>query len=176
MYEINCFDENGNSINYLTQWDTNQTLYIPIDGYDLSTAVTPEVHFCNKNSEEAKRVVVKKTINNTIQVSVPNDLLQESYHITGHIYLGKTIEEVVSQKTVITFTMPVRARKKPSDYYYIDNTSVESLADIEDRVCRKVIETLELPEVSAKDNGGFLQVVDGKWAVTTIAYAEENEF
>lgn len=62
MYEINCYDSYGNTIDYLTQWDYNRKLIMYIDNYDLSYA--PEVHFCNQNSLEALVVqsVVEKVV------------------------------------------------------------------------------------------------------------------
>ena len=49
MFEISCFDSQGNSIDHLTQWDLNQTLYIENWNYDT----VPTFHFCNKKSKDA---------------------------------------------------------------------------------------------------------------------------
>lgn len=46
----------------------------------------------------------------------------------------------------------------------------------EEYVSEQIAATAELPTVTTDDNGAFLRVVDGAWAVTTIANAEEATF
>ena len=141
MYEINCFDSDGNSINYLTQWDANLKLHIPMDGYDLTQ--TPEVHFCNKNSEEAL-VVVASTKNSTIIADIPNILLQESYPLMCHIYLSKkNTDNTLAQKTALTITIPIRERKKPSDYLYVENVTGYTIDEIVNLVYGKLMDNID---------------------------------
>ena len=141
MYEVNCFDSDGNSINYLTQWDANLKLHIPMDGYDLTQ--TPEVHFCNKNSEEAL-VVVATVKNTTLIADIPNTLLQESYPLICHIYLSKkNTDNTLAQKTEFTITIPIRERKKPSDYLYVENVTGYTIDDLVNLVYEKLMENMD---------------------------------
>lgn len=136
MYEVICYDSDGNSINYLTQWDLNRVLYIPLIEYStmLNNA---EVHFCNNKTEEA---LVQSTIvenGDTLIVSVPNELLQSSYPLIGHIYLTSPSANsfgTTTQKTVITFTLPVNERTRPSDYIYDDNGNTNTKSESYDLV------------------------------------------
>lgn len=117
MYEINCYDSYGNSINYLTQWDYNRKLIMYIDNYDLSIA--PEVHFSNNKSEEA--LVVQSVVDgDKITVDIPNILLQQSYPLLVHVYLTD-INDVSSQKTIAYAEILIKKKAKPSDYTYIEN-------------------------------------------------------
>lgn len=134
MYDITCLDSYGEVITNLTQWDVNQSLTIKNTG--LTSA--PLFHFCNKNSKEA--LVVKSTLeDNIITVKVPNILLQEGIPIMVYLYAYSSL---TSGKTLATVKIPVRPRPKPSDYEYVGNIDVISLALIEERI-NDAIQSLE---------------------------------
>lgn len=134
MFDITCLDSYGEVITNLTQWDVNQSLTIKNTG--LTSA--PLFHFCNKNSKEA--LVVKSTLeDNTITVKIPNILLQEGIPIIVYLYAYSSL---TSGKTLATVKIPVRPRPKPSDYEYVGNIDVISLALIEDRI-NDVIQSME---------------------------------
>ena len=134
MYEINCYDSYGNTIDYLTQWDYNRKLIMYIDNYDLSYA--PEVHFCNQNSVEA--LVVQSVVEgNKLTVDIPNILLQEHLALCAYVYLSDA-NNAASQKTILSVAIPVRYRPKPSDYTYIENIDKVTAATIEQSVYDKV--------------------------------------
>lgn len=145
MFEVNCYDVDGNSINYLTQWDSNCRLYIPMDGYNLSE--TPEIHFCNKKSSEALPVTCD-ILDNTLITEVPNELLQESFPIIGHIYLSNTFSDgVTEQKTCITFIIPVKERVKPADYIYVSNYIGYTFDEIINLVYSRVINSYTIKDL-----------------------------
>lgn len=134
MYEINCYDSYGNTIDYLTQWDYNRKLIMYIDNYDLSYA--PEVHFCNQNSVEA--LVVQSVVEgNKLTVDIPNILLQEHLSLYAYVYLSDA-NNASSQKTILSVAIPVRYKPKPSDYTYIENISKITAAEIEQSIYDKV--------------------------------------
>ena len=134
MYEINCYDSYGNTIDYLTQWDYNRKLIMYIDNYDLSYA--PEVHFCNQNSVEA--LVVQSVVEgNKLTVDIPNILLQEHLALYAYVYLSDA-NNAASQKTILSVAIPVRYKPKPSDYTYIENIDKVTAATIEQSVYDKV--------------------------------------
>ena len=83
------FDENGNTVKNLTQWDSNQKLIL--ESTDDIT-IAPKIHFCNQNSEKAL-VVQSSLSNNQITADVPNTLLEEPFNITAYVYLVKDSEE-----------------------------------------------------------------------------------
>lgn len=127
IIETNALDKNGNTINYFTQWDINQSIVVKLEDYDLTKA--PEVHFCNDNSEYA--YVVDSTVDTdskTITAKVPNKLLQESLPLHCYIYLTDSTDET-SMKTILHIELPVNKRKKPDDYHYANDDEVISLRD-----------------------------------------------
>ena len=134
MFDITCLDSYGEVVTNFTQWDTDQSLTIKNTG--LSSA--PLFHFCNKNSKEA--LVVKSTLEGqTITVKVPNILLQEGIPMFVYLYAYSSL---TSGKTLATAKIPVRPRPRPSDYEYVGNIDVVSLALIEERI-NEAIESME---------------------------------
>lgn len=155
MYEINCYDSYGNTIDYLTQWDYNRKLIMYIEHYDLSYA--PEVHFCNQNSLEA--LVVQSVVDgNKLTVDIPNILLQEHLSICAYVYLSDA-NNASSQKTILSVTIPVRYRPKPSEYTYTENITKVTAAQIEENIYNKLkddllmIESVEQTKFGNDNNG-----------------------
>lgn len=101
------------SVESLYQWDVNQVLTI----CGLSLPKNPEIHFVNSAMERA--IVRQSAMDDTgvITVNVPNSLLQKPYTITAYVcmYEGDTFE------TLYKIDIPVKARKQPSDYTFIDD-------------------------------------------------------
>lgn len=128
MYEVKCLDSRNNTINYFTQWDINQTIYIKMDDLNFKEVESgspsyayPEVHFCNSKMDE--RYIVRSSSDDnckTIKVSVPNILLQEPYPILIYVYMVDS-DDLSSQRTVLRNEIPVRKAAKPSDYCYVEN-------------------------------------------------------
>lgn len=144
MYEINCYDSYGNTINYLTQWDYNRQLSMYLDEYNLLYA--PEVHFCNQNSEEA--LVVQSSVEGSkVTVDIPNILLQEHLPLFLYVYLSDA-QNASSQKTIISTTIPIRQRPRPADYIYEDNVDIVTWAEIEERIFTRVSERVSEISIS----------------------------
>lgn len=121
MYEITCFDSNGDSIDHFNQWDINQKIVIKLYGCDDDyLKYPPVVHFSNSKSKEARRVRSTVTDGNTLTANVPNVLLQESLPLFISVYLTDSDNET-SQRTILSDEIIVRKQPKPSDYYYIEN-------------------------------------------------------
>jgi len=128
MYEIQCFDSYGNTINNLTQWDIDQSLVIPIDSCNLPETelpsspsyALPEVHFSNKAREEALVVRSEKNDDTSIKVQIPNTLLQDACPLQVYVYMTDS-KDTSSQRTILHNEIPVRKRHKPSDYLYVEN-------------------------------------------------------
>lgn len=116
------FDENGNTVKNLTQWDSNQKLIL--ESTDDIT-IAPKIHFCNQNSEKAL-VVQSSLSNNQVIADIPNTLLEEPFNIIAYVYLVK--ED--SAKTIEKINIPVRKRPKPNDYEHKENIHVIYLTDL----------------------------------------------
>lgn len=148
MYEIQCFDSYGNTINNLTQWDIDQSLVIPIDKCNLPESelpsspsyVLPEAHFSNKTREDALVVRSEKNDDNSIKVAVPNILLQDAYPLQVYVYMTDS-KDTSSQKTILHNEIPVRKRQKPSDYLYVENIDRVTAEIIKDEIEEVVKET-----------------------------------
>lgn len=147
MSEIQCFDLNGNSITHLTQWDTNQSLYI-----DWEYDVVPIFHFCNIKSEYAL-VVKGEIINGKAKSDIPNILLQQPHTIAVFAYLEEGDIEIgdagtfpsasnVSGRSVYTFEIPVRKKPKPQNYQWKENIEYVSWIKLEAEA-RAFLEQLE---------------------------------
>ena len=134
MYEIMCFDEYGNSIDEFSQWDTNRIMYI-----DWEHSCEPIFQFGNTKSD--RLLVVKGRItgdkpNKIAEVNVPNILLQQAYPIIGFVYLESEVdgnENYYTGKTAYNFKIPVRAKLKPDDYKYTENTEYVSWFKLESK-------------------------------------------
>lgn len=112
MAEVYLFDSQGNQIEYLTQWDTNQT--IVIDG--VVTSPVPIVHFCNADSTTALNVTPSVS-NGKLTVKVPNALLQQRLPILAHLYYQV---ESGSWKTLYTINIDLSPRVKPGSTEYVE--------------------------------------------------------
>lgn len=118
---IRCYDQYGNVITRLTQWDINRELRIT--GYDYTT--TPIFHFAHNNDEEAL-TQIGVVDGEYVKVSVPNILLQTAERIRVYIY----IHENDIGTTVYKLDIPVDPKPKPNDYVYSDNTEVVLLSEL----------------------------------------------
>jgi len=125
MFNCSCYDIHGNTINGLTQWDLNQTIYI--EGHGFTTP--PEIHFCNKNSEKAL-MVMSEIEDELLKVTIPNQLLIEPYTITLYVYMVNGEDK----KTVEYTQIPVKARPMPSSFEYVDNIEIIALNELAEEI------------------------------------------
>ena len=101
-------NKNIYKVDSLYQWDNNQVLEIQ----GLSLPTIPEIHFTNDAMDKA--IVRQATMDNKgiITVEIPNSLLQKPYKITAYV----CIYEDETFKSLYKLEIPVKARKKPTDY------------------------------------------------------------
>lgn len=149
MYEVQCLDLDGNTIDNFFQWDCSQHIVIELKGCDEKyLSNNPEVHFTNKTREEAllcrsstkKSGVNANTEGDIIIAEVPNILLQEPYPILVYVYLTDN-ENFRNQRTILYSEIPVRKRQKPSDYLYIENISRTTAETIKNEIADSTAET-----------------------------------
>ena len=108
MAEIICYDSRGNPITRFYQWDKNQS--ITVSG--LSTEPVPVFQFSNRKHPTS--IPVSATVTGSgLLAMVPNELLEEAETLHAYIY-----REVASGagRTLGVVSIPVRPRRKPSDY------------------------------------------------------------
>lgn len=151
----------------LYQWDVNQDLEI----YGLSLPSVPEIHFVNEAMDRA--IVRQATMDDAgvITVGVPNSLLQKPYAITAYI----CTREGDTFKSLYAVVIPVKARKKPSDYTLENDDEVYSFNALENKVNNAVA---EYEEINAKYNEALRLATESdnalKEAVENAEQAKEN--
>lgn len=144
MYELTCLDSYGNPVDCFYQWDTWQSLMIKNTGLDEA----PIFHFCNRKSTEA--FSVPSTISDgVITVKVPNYFLTQPYPLMVYMYV---YENELSAKVQYTFKVFVKARKRPSDYVYVENIEKTTLASVIGKI-RKLINLVEEKAPNFLTNG-----------------------
>lgn len=108
MAEIICYDSRGNPITRFYQWDKNQT--VTVSGLSVSPA--PVFQFSNRN--HATSISVTPTISGSqMTARVPNELLEEAEPLFAYIYREAATG---AARTLGVISIPVRPRRKPSDY------------------------------------------------------------
>lgn len=107
----------------LTQWDLGQELKLVTE----YTTQAFQVHFANIRSKDA--LVVEATFSEgAAVVPIPNLLLQEPHWIRAWVYL----KDDNKGETVLEVLLPVKERKKPSDYIYteVEMRTLEQAAEL----------------------------------------------
>lgn len=119
----------------LYQWDTNRILEI----YGLNLEGLPEIHYANSKMSKALVKLAKSNTNGVIKVDIPNALLETAAPIRVFVctYEG---EEFISR---YSFSINVKARPKPEDYYAEDDEKIYSYNALESLVNNTVIELRE---------------------------------
>lgn len=148
VYEARCYDLNNNSIDYFTQWDTNQKIIIRLEGcgddYHIESGelqTVPEVHFTNIKRNDA--LAVKATLDNgDIVVDVPNLILEEPYPVLIYVYYTNS-EYPNAQSTIARTEIAVRQKNKPHDYYYVENITTVTAEAIKQEVHDRVLEEIQ---------------------------------
>ena len=130
--DLNIIDKDGNPIDFLTQWDCNQTVIIESDG--LSVDDISQIHFCNRNSSAAYCVTAKEDGNNNITAEIPNILLTEGLPIYVYLWASNGTDTVTSGRVKYYTVIPMRQRVKPDGFTYVDNISIVDIRLIDDKI------------------------------------------
>ena len=187
VYEAICYDLNGQTIDYFTQWDTNQKIVIRLEGcgddYHIESGelqTVPEVHFTNIKRDTA--LAVKATLDgNDIVVDVPNLILEEPYPVL--IYVWYTNKEYPnSQSTIARTEIAVRQKNKPHDYYYVENITTVTAEMIKQEVLDAVTDdfTVRFEGMEDKvvqraiDESGLADASDRLDKVEKTIYGDNN--
>ena len=176
VYEITCFDTDGNPIEYLTQWDSDQKIVIVINDCEQDyLTFAPEVHFSN-SSRKDEALVVRSTVKNhdTIIANIPNVLLQEPYPLFVYVYLAAYDDDddaLCSQKTILSTEIPIRKRAKPSDYSYVENIKRFTANDIKKEIKKELIDEINDADLSFKK----VTLIDDSRNKTYQVYVENGK-
>lgn len=129
MYEIQCYDLDGNQIEKFYQWDINQKIIVKTSNFDYTAnTIAPKIHFTNAKMKNA--LLVQSIVeDDNIIVDVPNCLLEESCPIKIYFYFTSR-EDSSSQRTIASVTIPVEKKNKPDEYEYEENVTEYTFEDL----------------------------------------------
>lgn len=122
-----CYDEFGNLINELTQWDSNRSIVLK----DYEYNVAPIFHFSNPNDSESL-VVESNITNGDVIVQIPNSLLRKDKPIIVNVFHYNASTD--SGRNIYTIILPVRPKAKPNDYVYVDDTDIIELSTLKQQL------------------------------------------
>lgn len=140
MPDVLCFDQYGNSLSHLTQWDNN--IVITIKDYEYET--TPIFHFSNRYSKQAI-VEIGELKDGEASAKVPNILLTNSETITAYVFTTKENVQYKSEtfttgQCVYKIEIPIHARIEPDDYEYVENIEKLELSVVEAHIAEMIEE------------------------------------
>lgn len=120
------------NVSPLYQWDKNQTLEIT----GLIAPRTPEIHFVNKSMSEALVRQARTDVNGVITVDIPNVVLESILPVDVYVcaYDGDLFH------TLYALQIPIKARKKPSDYIYEKEEEIRSFNALNNRLTDTIVE------------------------------------
>lgn len=146
------------TVDPLYQWDVNQVLEVR----GLSLPSIPEIHFTNDAMERS--IVRQATTDDAgiITVRIPNSLLQKPYTIKAYIciYEGDTF------KSLYAVSIPVKARKMPTDYTLENDEEIYSFNKLENLLTNTLVELTEKYDKTVAD-------LDAKYDATETALSEK---
>lgn len=115
MIELTCYDDNGNTISHLTQWDLNRVIYI--ENPEFSRA--PLALFSNNENNSYLVATELTEDDNKIKITVPNLLLQQHKTIVMGLCSFDIIDNINNTKYILK--LPVYQLAMPTSYIYTDN-------------------------------------------------------
>lgn len=124
MQKINCYDENGNTIQHLVQWDKNQVIYAD----NFVSGTTPSIHYAMPEHFEESRSYGNTVTNsnNKLSIKIPNELLTKHGRLYVYLYYSTTTKYVIE--------LTVKSKPQPSEYVYEDNVDYISVSQLETRI------------------------------------------
>ena len=126
MPVITIKKNNTYTVDDLFQWDTNRILEI----YGLNFSSLPEIHFANSRTVKAIVKQAEEIENGGFRVEIPNSFLETATPI--RVYLcDHEGEEFISR---FSFSINVKARPKPEDYFAEDDEKIYSYNALENLV------------------------------------------
>ena len=152
---------NTYAVTEVFQWDTNRLLEI----YGVNFSTLPEIHFAKASMSKAIVKQATRDENGIVSVEIPNSLLETASPIKVYV-CGYDGEEFVSR---YSFTIEVKARPKPEDYFAEDDEKIYSYNALENLVNNTIVNVNArgvslhdsiLAEVDARCNNAISEMRD----------------
>ena len=129
MYEIQCFDIDGNLIKNFYQWDVNQKIIVDCDNFNITPNTAPPIIRFSNNSMDYAIPVQSNIEDKKLVVDIPNYILMMPLPVNISFYFS-SFKDITSKRTLLTTTIPVRRQKQPLDYSYEENIKNYTFEDL----------------------------------------------
>lgn len=129
MYEIQCFDIDGNLIKRFYQWDVNQKIIVDCDNFNITPNTAPPIIRFSNNSMDYAIPVQSNIEDKKLVVDIPNCILMMPLPVNISFYFS-SFKDITSKRTLLTTTIPVRRQKQPLDYSYEENIKNYTFEDL----------------------------------------------
>ena len=129
MYEIQCFDIDGNLIKNFYQWDVNQKIIVDCDNFNITPNTAPPIIRFSNNSMDYAIPVQSNIEDKKLVVDIPNCILMMPLPVNISFYFS-SFKDITSKRTLLATTIPVRRQKQPLDYLYEENIKNYTFEDL----------------------------------------------
>ena len=129
MYEIQCFDIDGNLIKNFYQWDVNQKIIVDCDNFNITPNTAPPIIRFSNNSMDYAIPVQSNIEDKKLVVDIPNCILMMPLPVNISFYFS-SFKDITSKRTLLATTIPVRRQKQPLDYSYEENIKNYTFEDL----------------------------------------------
>ena len=129
MYEIQCFDIDGNLIKNFYQWDVNQKIIVDCDNFNITPNTAPPIIRFSNNSMDYAIPVQSNIEDKKLVVDIPNYILMMPLPVNISFYFS-SFKDITSKRTLLATTIPVRRQKQPLDYSYEENIKNYTFEDL----------------------------------------------
>ena len=129
MYEIQCFDIDGNLIKRFYQWDVNQKIIVDCDNFNITPNTAPPIIRFSNNSMDYAIPVQSNIEDKKLVVDTPNYILMMPLPVNISFYFS-SFKDITSKGTLLATTIPVRRQKQPLDYSYEENIKNYTFEDL----------------------------------------------
>ena len=129
MYEIQCFDIDGNLIKKFYQWDVNQKIIVDCDNFNITPNTAPPIIRFSNNSMDYAIPVQSNIEDKKLVVDIPNCILMMPLPVNISFYFS-SFKDITSKRTLLATTIPVRRQKQPLDYSYEENIKNYTFEDL----------------------------------------------
>ena len=129
MYEIQCFDIDGNLIKKVCQWDVNQKIIVDCDNFNVTPNTAPPIIRFSNNSMDYAIPVQSNIEDKKLVVDIPNCILMMPLPVNISFYFS-SFKDITSKRTLLATTIPVRRQKQPLDYSYEENIKNYTFEDL----------------------------------------------
>ena len=129
MYEIQCFDIDGNLIKKFYQWDVNQKIIVDCDNFNVTPNTAPPIIRFSNNRMDYAIPVQSNIEDKKLVVDIPNCILMMPLPVNISFYFS-SFKDITSKRTLLATTIPVRRQKQPLDYSYEENIKNYTFEDL----------------------------------------------